>query len=111
MNRFEKSTLPITTPMGGIRTSVTSEVTILPNAAPITMPIAKSSTFPRMMNSLNSLNIDHLRDAHDSIRAATVRSREKFKGTGRRRSRLGKRALPNRDREGVGALVFGVHLE
>jgi len=57
MNRFEKSTLPSNTPIGGITISLTSDVTIFPNAAPITIPTARSSTLPRMMNSLNSLNM------------------------------------------------------
>src|SRR5688500_5591945 len=57
MNRFEKSTPPNANPMGGIRMSSTNEVTILPNATPITTPTAKSTTLPLMMNSLNSLYI------------------------------------------------------
>src|SRR5687767_3370634 len=43
--------------MGGIRISLTNDVTILPNAAPMTMPTARSSTFPCTMNFLNSLII------------------------------------------------------
>ncbi|MNT28403.1 hypothetical protein D3C72_1640890 [compost metagenome] len=35
--------------------SSTSEVTILPNAPPITTPTARSMTLPLMANSLNSL--------------------------------------------------------
>src|SRR5690606_10525727 len=37
--------------------SLTNDVTILPNAAPITIPTAMSTTLPRMANSLNSLSI------------------------------------------------------
>ena len=36
---------------------MTSDVTILPNAAPMITPIARSRTLPRMMNFLNSENI------------------------------------------------------
>src|SRR5262245_6787040 len=43
-------------PIGGIRMSFTSESTILPNAAPMTTATARSSTLPRVMNSLNSFN-------------------------------------------------------
>jgi len=38
-------------------TSLTSELTIAPKATPMMIPIAKSRTFPRKMNSLNSANI------------------------------------------------------
>src|SRR5512136_206888 len=44
-------------PIGGIRTSATSEVTMDPKAAPMMMPTAMSRTDPRMANSLNSLNM------------------------------------------------------
>ena len=43
--------------MGGMMTSPTSDETILPNAAPITTPTARSRTLPRITNSLNSLAI------------------------------------------------------
>src|SRR5690349_14004545 len=57
MKKFEKSTLPMRTPMGGIRTSLTNEVTIFPNAPPMMIPTARSSTFPRIANVLNSFNM------------------------------------------------------
>src|SRR5262245_16671409 len=38
-------------------TSLTREVTIFPNAAPMMTPTARSTTFPFIANSLNSLNI------------------------------------------------------
>ena len=38
-------------------TSSTSDLTMVPNAPPMMMPTAKSTTFPRMANALNSLNI------------------------------------------------------
>src|SRR5687768_8414074 len=38
-------------------TSLTRDVTIPPNAAPMITPMARSSTLPRIANSLNSLNI------------------------------------------------------
>src|SRR5438046_487424 len=41
-------------------TSSTSEDTIFPNAAPIITPTAKSTTFPRMANCLNSFSTDIL---------------------------------------------------
>src|SRR5207248_652974 len=40
-----------------MRISFTSEVTIAPNAAPIMTAMARSSTLPRMTNSLNSLSM------------------------------------------------------
>ena len=43
--------------MGGIKMSLTSEVTIFPKAAPRMIPMAMSSTFPRMANSLNSFSM------------------------------------------------------
>src|SRR5690554_5519413 len=42
-------------PIGGMITLSTSEVTILPNAAPMTTPTARSTTLPRIANSRNSL--------------------------------------------------------
>ena len=57
MNRLLKSTFPKTIPMGGIKMSFTSDVMIRPNAAPIITATARSSTLPRMTNSLNSLSI------------------------------------------------------
>src|SRR5574337_1840854 len=55
--RLEKSTLPTKRPTGGMRISFTKELTILPKAAPIMIPIAMSRTFPRIANSLNSFII------------------------------------------------------
>src|SRR5688572_16849765 len=52
--RLEKSTPPMTQPSAGITTASTNADTILPNAAPITMPTAMSSTLPFIANSLNS---------------------------------------------------------
>src|SRR4030081_2309340 len=57
MKRSAKLTPPIALPMGGIRMSLTMEVTILPKAAPRTTPTARSTTLPRMANSLNSFSI------------------------------------------------------
>ncbi len=54
---FVKSTPPRARPTGGMMTSVTSELTMVPKAAPMMMPTAMSRTLPRMANSLNSLNI------------------------------------------------------
>ena len=43
----------------GVMISSTKEVTILPNAPPITTPTAKSTTLPFTANSLNSLKKSH----------------------------------------------------
>src|SRR5262249_24976700 len=48
---------PVMTPMIGVTMSVTSELTIAPNAAPMMIPTAISTTFPFIANSLNSLNM------------------------------------------------------
>ena len=50
-----KLTSPVTLLMGGIMMSCTMEVTILPNAAPMMTPTARSTTLPFIANSLNSL--------------------------------------------------------
>src|SRR6267154_980322 len=52
--RSLKLMLPINRPIGGMMTSATSELTILPNADPITTPTARSMTLPFIANSLNS---------------------------------------------------------
>lgn len=50
-----KSTLPISSPNGGIKISETVEFTILVNAPPIMIPTAISITLPRITKVLNSL--------------------------------------------------------
>src|ERR1017187_6121750 len=57
MNKSLKLTLPIALPIGGMMMSLTAEVTILPNAPPMITPTARSTTLPRIANSLNSLSI------------------------------------------------------
>src|SRR5882724_4648069 len=57
MNRFLKSTPPMSRPTGGMITSLTSDVTMPPNAAPMTTPTARSTTLPLRENSLNSLSM------------------------------------------------------
>ena len=56
-NRSEKSTLPRARPIGGMMTSSTSDFTMVPKAPPMMMPTARSTTLPRIANSLNSLSI------------------------------------------------------
>src|SRR5689334_15800224 len=56
--RLEKSTPPSTLPIGGITTLSTSEETILPKAAPMITPTARSTTLPLLMNSRNSFTND-----------------------------------------------------
>src|SRR3990172_5087040 len=58
--RFEKSTLPSNSPIGGISTSETSDPMIAPNAAPIMIPTAMSITFPFTANFLNSSSMEGL---------------------------------------------------
>jgi len=43
--------------MNGVMRSLTSAVTMLPNAAPTTTPTARSTAFPRRINALNPLSI------------------------------------------------------
>src|SRR6266478_2797065 len=57
MNKSVKLTLPMTLPIGGMMMSLTTEVTILPKAPPMITPTARSTTLPRIANSLNSLII------------------------------------------------------
>lgn len=52
--RSVKLTLPINQPIGGMMMSSTSEVTILPNAAPMITPTARSTTFHFIAKSRNS---------------------------------------------------------
>src|SRR5690349_22628383 len=54
MARSEKSMPPTSNPSGGMTTSATADDTILPNAAPMMMPTAMSTTLPRTANALNS---------------------------------------------------------
>ena len=44
-------------PMIGMMMSLTSESTILPKAAPMITPMARSTTLPRIANFLNSWSI------------------------------------------------------
>jgi hypothetical protein len=57
MNKFEKSTFPNSRPIGGMMTSSTRDLTMVPKAAPMMMPTAMSATLPHIANSLNSLNM------------------------------------------------------
>src|SRR5213079_914257 len=56
-NLLEKSSPPVSKPIGGIRISFTSEVMILPNAAPMMTPTARSMALPLIANSLNSFHM------------------------------------------------------
>src|SRR6266446_9425731 len=58
MKRLENSALPRSRPIGGISRSPTNDDTILPNAAPMITPIARSTTLPRNTKALNSFSID-----------------------------------------------------
>src|ERR1700732_3477146 len=57
MNLFEKSSPPVSRLTGGMMTSLTSEVTIDPKAAPMITPTARSKAFPLTANSLNSFHM------------------------------------------------------
>src|SRR6185295_9551382 len=57
MKRLEKSALPRAIPIGGMMTPSTSDVIIFPKATPMITATARSITFPRAMNSLNSLHM------------------------------------------------------
>src|SRR5688572_17656363 len=57
-NRLAKSAPPSARPIGGIRTSSTRELTILPKAVPRITATARSITLPRATNSLNSRSSD-----------------------------------------------------
>src|SRR5215213_3162170 len=50
--QFERSGVPPKIPMIGVMTSLTSAWTTLVKAAPITIPTARSTTFPRSRNFL-----------------------------------------------------------
>lgn len=70
--RLEKSTRPSTNPIGGMMMSFTNDVTIRPNAAPMMMPTAISSTFPRMANSLNSFSMTDFLLHRDSSKLGPI---------------------------------------
>lgn len=53
-----KFTPPVRKLITGMMTSVTSDVTILPNAPPITTQTARSTTLPRIAKALNSWTND-----------------------------------------------------
>jgi len=50
-----RSIPPMSIPISGMNTSLTSDVVILPNAVAMITPMAMSITLPLEMNSLNSL--------------------------------------------------------
>ncbi|MNW08895.1 hypothetical protein D3C71_2057640 [compost metagenome] len=56
MARSLKSTPPIRMPSGGMIRSPTNEETILPNAAPMMIPTAISTTLPLTAKALNSFS-------------------------------------------------------
>src|SRR5439155_1692160 len=55
--KFEKSTPPSILPIGGMRMSLTIELTTVPNAAPMMTPIARSTALPLSANSLKSFSM------------------------------------------------------
>ncbi len=55
--KFEKSKPPMSIETTGITTSLTRELTIEVKAPPMMIPTARSTTEPRLINSLNSLRI------------------------------------------------------
>lgn len=55
MARLVKSTPPANRPTIGITMSFTRELTIAVNAPPTATPTARSTTEPRLINSMNSL--------------------------------------------------------
>src|SRR5689334_19127969 len=67
MNLFEKSSPPVSKPIGGIRISFTSEVMMLPKAAPMMTPTARSIALPLTANSLNSFNISLTQSSNDDV--------------------------------------------
>jgi hypothetical protein len=56
-NKSEKSGTCAMADINGVNMSETKAVTTVPNAAPITTPTARSTTFPLSKNCLNSLSI------------------------------------------------------
>src|SRR5512133_3539152 len=60
--RLPKSGLPKIAAMTGVRRSLTSALTTAVKAAPMTTATARSTTFPRRMNSRNSLRVSVARD-------------------------------------------------
>src|SRR4051794_8627360 len=66
-NLFEKSSPPVSKPIGGIRMSFTSEVMILPKDAPMITPTARSMALPLTANSLNSFNMSLTQSSNDDV--------------------------------------------
>src|SRR5690348_9405103 len=56
--KLEKSTPPSARPIGGISTSLTSELMMAVKDAPMMTPTARSTTLPRTANFLNSASTD-----------------------------------------------------
>ena len=85
---------PTAMPMSGVIKPSTIPVTMAVNAPPITTPTARSSTFPRMMNSLNSLIT-----AFSFTPSATRRPRPKRDGAGTLPRRLAEHTGENARRK------------
>src|SRR6187401_3581475 len=66
-NLFEKSSPPVSKPIGGIRMSFTRDVTMLPKAAPMMTPTARSMALPLTANSLNSFHMSFTESGDDDI--------------------------------------------
>src|SRR5512132_3692710 len=86
MNRLLKSTWPSNSPIGGMITSSTSELTILPKATPMMIPTARSTTFPLTANSRNSLRKPDIGENLPSV--APGRSSRPARGSVRARLRV-----------------------
>src|SRR5205814_3427570 len=81
MNQLLKSRPPKARPTMGMIRSLTSESTILPKAAPMMTPTARSTTFPLTANSRNSdandMTFPSLGDESPTYDAARPRSSDR----------------------------------
>ena len=92
-----RNSSPMSRPIGGMSTSLTSDATILPKAPPMMMPTAMSMTLPRIANSRNSLSMPILPSSSVRFWSPTARSH---------RTKLGQDEHAHRRTPSDGSLYF-----
>ncbi len=65
--RVKSPTAPVATPIRGVRKAVTNPVTTAVKAAPITMPTARSTTFPRSRKLRNPLSTGNSKSVRGKV--------------------------------------------
>src|SRR5262245_55474741 len=102
---------PTSKPIGGISTSLTNDEVIFPNAAPMMMPTAMSTTLPFTANSRNSFSIPILAPPDHRVPAAGVEQSRKPAGVSRARAKANRDLREHAEERPAALEQIGFELE